>query len=118
MTVLDPRDGFENQRTDYHPQLVEETRTFVIDALGMELKIGTSLTTQGATDLVTMLMVNQDVFAWTIGDITGLDPSLMSHKLYINPNVLPVAQRKRNMGEEKIKAVKVETNRMLEAGFM
>ena len=45
MTVLDPRDGFEDQHIDYHPQPVEETRTIVIEASGRKLKIGTSLTT-------------------------------------------------------------------------
>src|ERR1044072_982936 len=118
MTVLDPRDGFEDQYLDRHPQSVEETRTVVVDAAGRKFKIGTSLTPQGATDLVTLLMANQDVFAWTTSDITGLDPSLMSHKLSLNPNVMPIAQRKRKMGEEKRKTVKVETDRLIEAGFI
>ena len=42
----------------------------------------------------------------------------MSHKLSLNPNVLPIAQRKRKMGDEKRKAVKVETDRLFEVRFI
>src|ERR1044072_9374162 len=64
-TSFDPKDGFVDPYADNHPQPAEETREVLIDASGRKLKIRTSLTTQGATNLVTMLMSNQDVFAWS-----------------------------------------------------
>ena len=33
-----------------------------------------------------------DVFAWTYGEMFGLDPGLVVHSLNVNPGVKPVVQ--------------------------
>ena len=104
--------------SDDRAQPTEETKPIVIDATGRQLRIGTHLTPDGESSLASLLISNQDVFAWSAGDITGLDPTLICHKLSVNTNVMLIAQRKRKMGEEKRKAVKIETDRLLEAKFI
>lgn len=61
---------------------------------------------------------NRDVFAWTVADMSGIHPSVMSHKLSIYKEARPVSQKKRKMGEEKKKVVEGEVNKLREAGFI
>ena len=58
-------------------QPVEETKPIVISMSGRQLKIGTNLTPEGESSLVTLLMSNLDVFAWSTEDITGLSATLI-----------------------------------------
>src|ERR1044072_6732066 len=99
-------------------QPVEETKPIEISMSGRQLKIGTNLNPEGESSLVALLMSNLDVFAWSTGDITGLSATLICHKLYLNANVMPIAQKKRKMGEEKRRVVKEETDRLLKANFI
>ena len=46
-------------------------------------------------DLATFLRMNQDVFAWSHKDMPGIDPSVIVHKLNVNPASLPIRQKKR-----------------------
>ncbi|XP_057742915.1 uncharacterized protein LOC130961187 [Arachis stenosperma] len=48
----------------------------------------------------------------------GIDPSLICHKLQIDPKARPVCQKKRNMGDEKRAACLEETQKLLRAGFI
>ena len=43
--------------------------------------------------LITFLMANQDVFAWSHEDMPGIDPSIMVHKLNVSSSFLPVDKR-------------------------
>src|ERR1044072_1224210 len=117
-TTIDPREGFMKLVSDDRAQPVEETKPIMIDATGWQLRIGTQLNPEGESSLAALLISNQEVFAWSTGDITGLDPTLICHKLSVNTNVMPIAQRKRKMGEEKRKVVKIETDRLLEVKFI
>src|ERR1044072_2840222 len=116
-TTIDPREGFMELVSDDRAQPAEETQPIVIDATGRQLRIGTNLTPDGESSVVALLISNQDVFAWSTKDITSLDPTLICHKFSVNANVMPISHKKRKMGEEKKKVVKVETDRLLEAKF-
>src|ERR1044072_1818632 len=83
-TTIDPREGFMELVSDDRAQPAEETKPIVIDATGRQLKIRTNLTPDGESSLAALLISNQDVFAWSTGDITGLDPTLTCHKLSVN----------------------------------
>ncbi|RDY01984.1 hypothetical protein CR513_14614, partial [Mucuna pruriens] len=48
----------------------------------------------------------------------GIDPNFMSHRLSIVQDARPVMQKKRKQGEEKRKAIKEETGKLLAAGFI
>ncbi|XP_057443878.1 uncharacterized protein LOC130736035 [Lotus japonicus] len=51
-------------------------------------------------------------------DVPGIDPNDISHKLAIRPGAKPVVQARRRMGEEKDKAVQIETQKLIEANFI
>ncbi|MCI85557.1 retrotransposon protein putative Ty3-gypsy subclass, partial [Trifolium medium] len=48
-----------------------------------------------------MLKSNVDLFAWQPSDMPGIDESVITHKLSISPDIKPVSQRKRKIGEER-----------------
>ncbi|RDY06851.1 hypothetical protein CR513_09098, partial [Mucuna pruriens] len=51
-------------------------------------------------------------------DMPGIDPNFMNHRLSIAHDARPVMQKKRKQGEEKRRAIKEETNKLLAAGFI
>ena len=56
--------------------------------------------------LVALLKEYMDVFAWSYQEMLGLSPSLVMHKLKMDPNAKPVKQPPRRYRldvEEKIK---------------
>nr|KYP31996.1 Transposon Ty3-G Gag-Pol polyprotein [Cajanus cajan] len=48
----------------------------------------------------------------------GIDPSFICHRLAIYREAKPVSQKQRKIGGERIEAVKVETQKLLNAGFI
>jgi len=68
---------------------------------------GEGMTKCEAEKLKEVLADNKDLFAWTVEDMSGIDPKVMSHKLSVCKEARPVAQKKRRVGEEKVTAVEV-----------
>nr|KYP56681.1 Transposon Ty3-G Gag-Pol polyprotein [Cajanus cajan] len=48
----------------------------------------------------------------------GIDPSFHCHRLSVCKDAKPVAQKKRKVGGERARAVKEETTKLLQAGFI
>nr|XP_025703181.1 uncharacterized protein LOC112803948 [Arachis hypogaea] len=48
----------------------------------------------------------------------GINPNIICHKLATNNSARPIAQKKRNLGAEKSKAVLEETGKLLKANFI
>jgi hypothetical protein len=69
-------------------------------------------------DLVAFLRRNNDVFAWSHEDMPGIDPSVIVHKLNVDPNHRPVKQRRRVFAAERNMAVAEEVEKLLKAGFI
>ena len=40
--------------------------------------------------LASFLKMNQDVFAWSYDDMPGIDPSIIVHRLNVNPTSSPI----------------------------
>ena len=59
-----------------------------------------------------------DVFAWAHSDMEGIDPSIMSHCLNVNPSRKPVRQKRRAMDTEHYQALKKEIDKILSNGFI
>ena len=68
--------------------------------------------------LTAFLRANQDVFAWSHEDMSGIDPSIMVHKLNVSSSFLPVRQKKRVFAQERDKANAEEVRKLLEANFI
>ena len=54
-----------------------------------------------------MLHKNVDLFAWKLSDMLGIHPSIIYHKLAICPQAKPISHKKRKMGEERHKVIKL-----------
>ncbi|XP_072066334.1 uncharacterized protein [Arachis hypogaea] len=80
--------------------------------------IGEALEGKDRARLIHILRKNADLFAWTPDVMLGINPEVICHKLAIDETVRPVAQKKRNLGEEKKRAALEETHKLLNAGFI
>ncbi|XP_072079129.1 uncharacterized protein [Arachis hypogaea] len=80
--------------------------------------VGEALEGADRAKLIHILRKNADLFAWTPDDMPGINPEVICHKLAIDKTVRPVAQKKRNLGEEKKQAALEETQKLLNAGFI
>jgi hypothetical protein len=69
-------------------------------------------------ELLQFLDKNSDVFAWSTTYLIGVSRKVIKHKLQVNPNAKPKKQKLHKMSKEKIDDVKVEVQRLLDAGFI
>ncbi|XP_072054231.1 uncharacterized protein [Arachis hypogaea] len=68
--------------------------------------------------IINILRRNTDLFAWTSADMPGIDPNFICHRLQIDPKVRLIAQKKQNLGDEKMSACLEETHKLLKARFI
>ena len=80
--------------------------------------IGASLEEPMKGKLIKLLQENGDLFAWTAADMPGINPDLITHKLNVDPSRKTVKQKKRNFAPERQEAIKLEVEKLLEAGFI
>ena len=101
-------------------ELVEELEEVVLDEsrLGRTTRMGTLASPMIRQDLAGFLRMNQDVFVWSHKDMPGIDPSIIVHRLNVNPASSPIRQKKRVFTQERDKAVAEEVRKLLEAGFI
>lgn len=82
------------------------------------MHIGTQLERQVEEEIMKVVLKTSDLFAWSTADMPGVDPSIICHKLALCSDAKYVSQKKRKMGEERIRVVEEETKRLVEAGFI
>jgi hypothetical protein len=68
--------------------------------------------------LVTFLRENLDIFAWQISDMPGIPREVIEHRLGIDPAFKPIKQKERRYTPEKRETIRLEVNKLLEAGFI
>ena len=78
------------QRTIAEP--VEELEEVVLDESrpARTTRMGTLASPMVRQDLASFLRMNQDVFAWSHEDMPRIDPSIIVHRLNVNPDSSPV----------------------------
>ena len=81
-------------------------------------RLGTLASPLVRQGLVAFLRMNQDVFAWSHEDMPRIDPSVIVHRLNVNPASLPIRQKKWVFAQERDKAIAEEVRKLLEAGFI
>ncbi|XP_019429591.1 PREDICTED: uncharacterized protein LOC109337139, partial [Lupinus angustifolius] len=87
-------------------------------SMHMVVYLGSSLPPNRRSRLETSLKAKRDLFAWSVADIPGIDPSFACHRLTTKPGAKPVAQRRRKMGADRTKEVALKVAEVLEAGFI
>ena len=65
------------------------------------LKIGKNLSEEVREAISEFLIQNLDVFTWAHLDMGGINPSLMSHRLNINPSRKLIKQKRQAMDAER-----------------
>ena len=105
---------------DLRPQPAGEFKSIVLDESQPErtIQVGASLEEALGQRLEQLLKDFRDVFAFTVHEMPGIDPSISSHKLNVLPGMKPVRQKKRNHGGERDKAAAEEVKKLLEARFI
>ena len=106
------------QRTMVEP--VKELEEISLDESRLErtTRMGTLASSLIRQDLAAFLRMNQDVFAWGHEDMLRIDPSVIVHRLNVNPTSSPIRQKKRLLAQEQDKAIAKEVRKLLEAGFI
>ena len=71
---------------------VEELEEVILDESrpGQTTRMGTLASPTVRQDLANFLKRNQDIFAWSHEDMPGIDPSVIVHRLNVNPDFPPV----------------------------
>ena len=77
-------------------ELVEELEEISLDELRPEqtTRMDTLASPLIRQDLAAFLRMNQDVFVWSHEDMPGIDPSVIVHRLNVNPTSSPIRQKK------------------------
>ncbi|KAI3758462.1 hypothetical protein L6452_06025 [Arctium lappa] len=78
--------------------------------------IGSTLDPSFKKQLISFLQDHYDCFAWTHEDMVGIDPSIISHKLNIDPSFKPVQQKRRKFVPERNKIINDEVDNLLKTG--
>ncbi|KAL0373586.1 UNVERIFIED_CONTAM: hypothetical protein Sradi_3274300 [Sesamum radiatum] len=66
-------------------------------------KIGTTMSPAVEKHLTQFLEENTKVFAWSMTDLHGISPDIITHRLSVNPEAKPVKQKKRMFGPKETK---------------
>jgi len=80
--------------------------------------IGTTIVAAETELIHKALKKNVDLFAWTTSDMLGVSSDIITHKLSVNKEARPVAQKKCKLGKEKRLEVKEEAEKLLSVGFI
>ena len=108
----------EEQQTT--AELVEELDEITLNESRPErmTRMGTLASPPICRALTAFLRMNQDVFTWSHEDMPGIDPSVIVHRLNVNPKSSPIRQKKRVFAQERDKVITEEVRKLLEAGFI
>ncbi|KAL8519687.1 hypothetical protein ACS0TY_010571 [Phlomoides rotata] len=90
---LDPRGQIHDSKGDKRTAPIEELEHILIDPARPELKvtIGSQVPTKMWGEMIDFLKKNIDVFAWSHGDMMGIDLRHACHHLKIDPKRKPVS---------------------------
>jgi hypothetical protein len=96
----------------------EEMEEFEVGGKERRVRVGSLLSPEIKESLVAFLRSNTDVFAWCHDDMPRIDPSVILHRLNVNPNYRPIKQKRRSFATERNQAIHEEVERLLKAGFI
>ena len=78
------------------------------DQLEHLVYIGSKLAEDIRSPLILFLEQNMEVFAWKQENMGGVDPTVITHRLNVNPSFKPVKQKRRSFTPERQKAINEE----------
>lgn len=92
------------------PKHVETPEDICLDDARPEgtLKIGSSLAPELLEILINLLKEFQDAFAYSVEEMSGIDPEIVVCLLNVDPNMKPICQKKRYLGPARNQLVDKE----------
>ena len=101
-------------------ELIEVLEDVPLDESNPEkfTKIGMSMGEKTKQDLVRFLKKNTDVFSWSHKDTSGIDPSVITHRLNMSPSYKPVRQKKKVFALKRDNDIKEEVHKLVTAKFV
>jgi hypothetical protein len=96
---------------------VEEIEEFEVGGIEKRVKVGSLLPPKIKKSLVAFLLSNMNVFAWCHEDMPRINPSVILHRLNVDPNYWPVKQKK-SFAPERNQAIHEEVEKLQQAGFI
>uniref|UniRef100_A0A2N9H0S8 Integrase catalytic domain-containing protein n=1 Tax=Fagus sylvatica TaxID=28930 RepID=A0A2N9H0S8_FAGSY len=117
--------GGQNQTMTIEEQKILVKPSGELDTIELEdgrpertTKVGADLPPKMKESLVQFLKENKDVFAWSHEDMPGINPSIISHKLNVDPSLRPIKQKRRVFAPERNNAIMEEVDKLLTANFI
>ena len=108
---LDMRDEVNTR-----PEPSEELEPVLLDDDPEHLSyIGSKLAEDLRSPLTHFLRQNKDFFAWKQGDMGGIDPTIITHRLNVSPSFKLIKQKRRSFAPERQKAINEEVGKLLQA---
>lgn len=80
------------------------------------VRVGAYLSEEMQQSILDFLRKNVSTFAWSMADMKGIDPTITTHELNVDPTFKPIRQKRRKLGPDRSKAVNEEVDRLLGAG--
>lgn len=79
------------------------------------VKVDLTEVPQRREEIIKLLRKYRDVFAWSPLDMTGVSPTIITHRLNIDPAVKPVRQKKRTFAADRNQGIHKEVDQLLKA---
>ena len=99
------------------PEPSEELEPVTLDDDPEHLAYIGSKLAKGLKGLLTQfLRQNRDILAWKQADMSGIDPTVITHKLNTNTSFKLVKQKRRSFAPERQKTINEEVGKLLQAG--
>ncbi|KAK8957541.1 hypothetical protein KSP39_PZI001125 [Platanthera zijinensis] len=90
----------------------------IAEGEGRKLSINSELPEDQKAELISCLLENLDVFAWSAEDMPGVDPDVACHHLNVDPAAKPVQQKKRDVAVKLAEPIREEVAKLLKARFV
>ena len=113
---LDPQE----KETEIRGSPVEELESIKLDNQHPNhvVQVGSQLSGSLRDQLVDFLKEHKKVFAWYHKDILGIDPSVIVHRLNVDPTHMPVIQKCHRFNPKRYTAISEKVDKLLTAKFI
>lgn len=81
-------------------------------------KVGALLHEEARENFRAFLQKNSDIFTWSHEDMSEIDPTIIIHRLNVDPQYKSVKQKRRSFNTERYEVIKAEVDKLLKADFI
>ena len=88
----------------------------ILEYLDYRVQIGSMCEDDIRRELIAFLSRHHDCFVWSRTDMTGINPSVITHKLQVNPECIPIRQKRRKFAPERNQIINDEVQKLIDIG--